>query len=212
MMASTERLLSGVCWSGHNIWYTESLIAGKVAGARGGRGGCSLAPESERPPVTTVRAQLVGVHCLQSLGPGTEPSTAEDDSWQLSWPATSCHPSVSIIHTCISTRRRPQSPHMGGEKKYLQKISEENSVLFARMVGAITTWINPQDETLTACLAALSARLQGDPGPRWCLQPSKESGLETLIMQQVTGPEQSHHNMSQGINNMLEKFPTCLHI
>ena len=76
MAVSTERLLSGLV-SGHNIWCTESLIAGKVAGARGdSRGGWSLAPESERPPVTTVRAQLVGVHCLQRLGPGTEPSTA----------------------------------------------------------------------------------------------------------------------------------------
>ena len=129
-----------------------------------------------------------------------------------------CHQLSSVpinnTHVHFYTEKAPATTY--GVREYLQKISEEKSVLFARMVGAITTWINPPDETLTACLAALSAVLQGclqgDPGPRWCLQPSKESGLETLIMQQVTGPEQSHHNMSQGINNMLEKFPTCLHI
>ena len=152
MMASTERLVSGVCWSGHNIWYTESLIAGKVAGARGGRGGCSLAPESERPPVTTVRAQLVGVHCLQRLGPGTEPSTAEDDSWQLSWPATSCHPSVSIIHTCIS-----RFLHGGGPSPriWVERISTKDirgKVCFIRSDGWCHNNLDKSSRRDTHCM------------------------------------------------------------
>ena len=92
--------------------------------------------------------------------------------------------------------------------------SEEKSVPFARMVDAITTWINPQGETLTACCisAVLQGRLQGDPGPGWSLQRVKEeSGLETYnAAGDWTRP--SHHNMSQGINNMLEKFSPYLHI
>ena len=91
--------------SGHNIWYTESLIAGKVAGARRGGGGCSLAPR-----VSVLLWRQSGrnwwVFTVQSsetrAGDGAEHRSTAEGSCQLSRPATSCDPSISIIHTCIS--------------------------------------------------------------------------------------------------------------
>ena len=171
--AGVQRLLQGGC--DHNIWYTGS-------NCRQCAGWCLCV----WPPGSAVRAQLVGVHRI-----GRTEENSWVDSWQLSRTATSCHPTISIIHTCI------QYSEAGGHTSPWECNEDFKSIVWRRSPfdsGVVSgVWCdNNLDKTLgrdTACLTALSARacsLACKNIRGWDSVCCMQSLPVTLILQQLT--------------------------
>ena len=166
MAVSTERLVSRVSrvsrvrWvCGHNIWYTESLIAGKVAKG----GGCDSTGREWASSCYNGPGATGG--CSQSsetrAGDGAEHSWAQG---QLAAVMACLQLSSGHINNTHVHFIREEAPHHAWVERISKFISEEKSVPFARLVGAITTWINPQGETLTACCRAACSEIRGRDG------------------------------------------------